>query len=136
MCALPAGCHDDSHPPGGCTVLAGFGRIERIVQVRGAYGIAFANDLSAEDAMAAADCALSVSGTATLHLVAHGVPAVVIYRVTPAGRLLSRALLVSPFIALPNLMAGERVLPEFLAGAADEEVIASEVLALLPGGAW
>ena len=37
---------------GGCTVLAGFGRIERIVQVRGAYGIAFANDLSAEDAMA------------------------------------------------------------------------------------
>lgn len=36
----------------GVDVLAGFGRIERIVQVRGAYGIAFANDLSADDAMA------------------------------------------------------------------------------------
>ena len=37
---------------GVCTWLAGFGRIERVVQVRGAYGIAFVNDLSAEDAMA------------------------------------------------------------------------------------
>jgi len=29
---------------------SGFGKIERIVQQRGAYGLAFANDLSAEDA--------------------------------------------------------------------------------------
>lgn len=87
-----------------------------------------------DDAMAAADAAIAVSGTATLHLVAHGTPAVVVYHASAAGRWLARVLLVSPYIALPNLLSGERVLPEFLAGPGDAAAIAAALLRLLPGG--
>jgi lipid-A-disaccharide synthase len=87
-----------------------------------------------DDAMAAADAAITVSGTATLHLAAHGTPAVVIYRTSAMGRALARLLVVSPFIALTNLLCGERVLPEFLAGPGDAAAIADACLRLLPGG--
>jgi lipid-A-disaccharide synthase len=87
-----------------------------------------------DDAMAAADAAITVSGTATLHLAAHGVPAVAIYRASAAGRALSRVLVCSPFIALPNLLAGERIQPEFIAGQRDVGAIANACLALMPGG--
>jgi lipid-A-disaccharide synthase len=87
-----------------------------------------------DDAMAAADAAITVSGTATLHLAAHGTPAVVIYRTSAMGRALASLLVVSPFIALPNLLSGERVLPEFLASPSDASAIASALLGLLPGG--
>jgi len=87
-----------------------------------------------DDAMAAADAAVTVSGTATLHLAAHGVPGVVVYRASAASRALSRLLLVSPWIALPNLLAGDEVLPEFLAGPGDGPRVGEALLRLLPGG--
>ena len=87
-----------------------------------------------DDAMAAADAAITVSGTATLHLAAHGTPAVVIYRASAMGRVLARLLVVSPFIALPNLLCAQRVLPEFLVGAGDGAKVADALLPLLPGG--
>ncbi len=87
-----------------------------------------------DDAMAAADAAISVSGTATLHLVAHGIPCVVVYRASAAGRLLSRLLLVCPWFALPNLLSGAQVVPEFLASPRDAPRIGDALLRLLPGG--
>jgi lipid-A-disaccharide synthase len=88
-----------------------------------------------DDAMAAADAAITVSGTATLHLAAHGTPAVVVYRASGAGRALAKLLVVAPFFSLPNLLCGERVQPEFLASPGDAGAIANACLALLPGGA-
>jgi len=88
----------------------------------------------ADDAMAAADAAITVSGTATLHLVAHGTPPVVIYRSVPAGGLLASALVVAPYFALPNLVAGEEFVPEMLAHPGDAQRIANALLGLLPGG--
>ena len=96
--------------------------------------LAIAPPSKSDDAMAAADAAITVSGTATLHLAAHGVPAVVIYSTSAMGRVLARLLVVSPFIALPNLLSGERVVPEFLARPGDETAIANALLRLLPGG--
>jgi lipid-A-disaccharide synthase len=87
-----------------------------------------------DDAMAAADAAITVSGTATLHLAFHGVPAVVVYRASAAGRALSRLLLTTPWIALPNLVACEEVLPEFVAGPRDVPRVVEALLSLLPGG--
>lgn len=101
---------------------------------RGPGGIAIAPPERSDDAMAAADAAVTVSGTATLHLVAHDTPAVVMYGVSTANRLLARLLLVSPFIALPNLLSGREILPEFLAGDGDEQRIANALLGLMPGG--
>jgi lipid-A-disaccharide synthase len=100
----------------------------------GSVTLAIAPPAKSDDAMAAADAAITVSGTATLHLAAHGVPAVAIYRASAMGRALARVLVVAPFFTLPNLLSGERVLPEFLAREGDEGDIANAALRLLPGG--
>lgn len=107
--------------------------VEHLLQ-GGPGGIVVAPPERSEDAMAAADAALTVSGTATLHLVAHDTPAVVIYRVSRANRMLASLLLVSPFIALPNLLSGREVLPEMLAGDDDHPQMANALLGIMPGG--
>ena len=56
-----------------------------------------------------------VSGTATLHLVAHGVPAVVLYRISAAFQVLTRVLLVAPFIAGQIAVEWELCTPAALA---------------------
>jgi lipid-A-disaccharide synthase len=101
---------------------------------RGPGGIVIAPPERSDDAMAEADAAISVSGTATLHLVANDTPAVVMYYASAANHLLAELLLVSPLIALPNLLSGREVLPEFLAGRGDESRIANALLGIMPGG--
>ena len=101
---------------------------------RGPGGIVIAPPEHSDDAMAEADAAITVSGTATLHLVAHDTPAVVMYRVSTFNRVLASMLLVSPYIALPNLLSGREILPEFLAADGDEQRIANAALGIMPGG--
>jgi lipid-A-disaccharide synthase len=106
-----------------------------IEAVRGrGVDVVIAPPAKGDDAMAAADAAITVSGTATLHLAAHGTPAVVIYRASAAARALARVLVVSPFFSLPNLLCGEQVQPEFLASPSDAGAIANACLAFMPGG--
>jgi lipid-A-disaccharide synthase len=75
-----------------------------------------------------------VSGTASLHLVHHGTPSVVCYRTSWRGIVLAKVLLVAPFIALPNLLCGREVFPEFLTDSDDGEALAQALLRVLPGG--
>jgi lipid-A-disaccharide synthase len=100
----------------------------------GGVDVRIAPPAQGDDAMAASDAAIAVSGTATLHLAHHGVPAVVVYHASPAGRALSKVLLVTPWFALPNLLACEEVVPEFLVGPGDGETVARALQPLLPGG--
>jgi lipid-A-disaccharide synthase len=61
-----------------------------------------------------ARAAFAVSGTVLVDLVHQRLPAVVIYKLS--GRVawtVYRPLIVAPFFALPNLVAGHEVLPEF-----------------------
>lgn len=66
-------------------------------------------------ALAAADVALVASGTATLEALLCKRPMVVAYRLGWMTALLLRTfrLMKAPFFAQPNLLAGERVVPEF-----------------------
>lgn len=80
-----------------------------------------------------ADVALSKSGTSTLDLVAHETPAVIAYVVPRGGRILAAGLLEAPFIALPNLLAGRELLPEFLVRPGDAGRVTERLLAFLPG---
>jgi lipid-A-disaccharide synthase len=60
----------------------------------------------------AAECAMMVSGSVSLELMARNTPAAVIYRV---GRFLyaaGKAMVKVPSITLPNLIAGETIFPE------------------------
>jgi lipid-A-disaccharide synthase len=81
--------------------------------------------------------ALTASGTATLEIALLGIPMVVAYRVAPLTGFLARRLLKVPFIAMPNILLDEAVVPEFLQQDVTAERFASEALGILenPGRA-
>jgi lipid-A-disaccharide synthase len=66
------------------------------------------------DALAAADCAIVASGTATVEAALLGTPMVVIYRVTPVSAFILRRMIRTPFIGMVNLIAGKQVVPELI----------------------
>lgn len=85
----------------------------------------------AREVLTAADVALVASGTATLETLLIKRPMVVAYRVAPlTAWLASRFIRVSRF-ALPNLLAGKDVVPEFIQQAATVNNIGPAVLSLL-----
>jgi lipid-A-disaccharide synthase len=72
-------------------------------------------DGGAREALAACDAALVASGTATLETLLSKRPMVVAYRLASATVFVARrlALVKSAFMALPNLLAGRALVPEF-----------------------
>ena len=80
-------------------------------------------DGQAREAIAAADVVLTASGTATLEAMLVGRPMVAAYRFSALTFLLIRSLgLVQvPYFSLPNLLAGQQLVPEYL----QSEVIGS-----------
>jgi len=85
-------------------------------------------------ALASCGAALVASGTATLECALLGVPMVVGYRLHPASYLLARRLVRVPHVALVNLVAGERVVPELVQHAFTAGRLAAHAERLLSGG--
>jgi lipid-A-disaccharide synthase len=83
------------------------------------------------DALAAADIALVGSGTATLETALFKTPMVITYRQSPITWAIMRRLLYLPYIGLPNILAGEMLVPELLQDAATPAALAAALLALL-----
>jgi len=81
----------------------------------------------------AADAALAKPGTATVEIAILGTPLVVAARVHPLTAFLGRRLIRVPSLTMPNLIAGETVVPEFVQDEADPEHIAAALMALLEG---
>lgn len=94
-------------------------------------------DGQAQTALIAADAALVASGTATLEALLCKRPMVVAYRVgaATAGVLRLFRLLKAPFIAQPNLLAGRRVVEEFVQGQVEPETLAAAIGRALDDGA-
>ncbi|MHC5036999.1 MAG: lipid-A-disaccharide synthase [Planctomycetota bacterium] len=84
--------------------------------------------------MAASHLALVCAGSATVELAYLGIPMVVLYKVPFPSYLLSLLLNRSPHIAMANLLAGKRVVPEFLTWRFQPQRIAEEALPLLEEG--
>lgn len=87
-------------------------------------------DGEARAAMGAADAVLLASGTATLEAMLVGRPMVVAYRLarlTAAVGRLFRLLKIQHF-ALPNLLAGEGIVPELMQEAATPEALAGAMI--------
>jgi lipid-A-disaccharide synthase len=78
--------------------------------------------------------ALVKSGTATLEAALAGTPMVVAYRTGALTWALARRLLRVPHVALPNLIAGEGIVPERLQSDASPERLAADLLTLLAEG--
>ncbi|MCX7960440.1 MAG: lipid-A-disaccharide synthase [Burkholderiales bacterium] len=83
------------------------------------------------EALAAADVALVASGTATLEAALFKTPLVITYRQSPITWALMRRMLYLPYIGLPNILAGEPLVPEFVQAQATPGALAEAVLALL-----
>jgi lipid-A-disaccharide synthase len=79
----------------------------------------------------AADLALVASGTATLETALLGRPMVIVYRMAPLTYTLARLLVRVPFIGMPNLIAGRKVVPELVQGEVTGEHIAAEAKRIL-----
>jgi len=73
------------------------------------------------------DMLVAASGTVTLQAALHGTPMVIIYKVSPISFMLGRALVRVPYIGLVNLVAGRKLVPEFVQNDARAENIASAV---------
>lgn len=90
-------------------------------------------DGASREALAAADCALTASGTATLEALLLKRPMVVAYRVHPFSYHLVKqlGLIKVPYIAMANLLAEQELAPEFIQDRCRPELLAPAVLGLL-----
>jgi lipid-A-disaccharide synthase len=86
------------------------------------------------DCLEACDVALVASGTATLEAALYKRPMVVSYRMPPLSAWIMRRKGYIPYVGLPNIMAGEYVVPELLQEAATPPALARAVLDLLGDG--
>ncbi|HLQ14113.1 MAG TPA: lipid-A-disaccharide synthase [Steroidobacteraceae bacterium] len=86
-------------------------------------------DGQARLALQAADAALLASGTASLEALLCRCPMVVAYRLRAATAFLLRALRMVrlPYFSLPNLLAGEKLVPEFFQGAVSGPALADSL---------
>lgn len=87
--------------------------------------------VSAEEATARATAALTKSGTTTLQLAIAGVPMVVAYRMSPITFRLAQRLVKVEHIALANLVAGRRLVPELVQSQVTPEALAEAAAPLL-----
>ncbi len=107
----------------------------------GADGLAAAPDalrfVSAEDGslLDACDVALVKPGTITVELMLRRTPMVVIGRVHPATAMIARQALKIDWLSMPNLIANEQIVPEFIQEAATEDRIAAALAPLFGGDA-
>jgi len=88
-----------------------------------------------DDALAAGDVVVTASGTATVQAALHERPMVVVYRLSPLTYWLGRRFVRLDTFAMPNLVAGRRIVPELIQDACTPEAVATEVVGYLTDGA-
>jgi lipid-A-disaccharide synthase len=81
-------------------------------------------DQGTHQALAACDAALIASGTATLEAALFKRPMVVAYKMAGLSYALMKGKAYLPWVALPNILAREFLVPEFLQHGASAEVLA------------
>lgn len=85
----------------------------------------------AHEAMAAADVVLATSGTASLEAALLKRPLVITYKVAPVTAFIHRRQSYLRWVGMPNILAGEFIVPEFLQEEATAENLAQAVTNLL-----
>jgi lipid-A-disaccharide synthase len=85
----------------------------------------------ARDVMAASTVLLTASGTATVEAMIIGVPMVVTYRSSRVNWWIAHLAVHTRWAAIPNILAGETVVPELLQERATPERLGDALLTLL-----
>jgi lipid-A-disaccharide synthase len=88
-----------------------------------------------DDVLASADIVITASGTATVQTALHGKPMVVVYRVSALTYRLGKPFLKLDTYAMPNLVAGRRIVPELIQDGFTPAHVADETVDLLTNAA-
>ena len=83
------------------------------------------------DCLSISDFALVASGTATLETAIMEKPFAVIYKMNLLNYLLYRPQVKAPYIGMANIIAGSKIVPEFIQFRATPERISGEVIKIL-----
>ncbi len=83
------------------------------------------------ESLAEAELVIASTGTVTLECAFFGVPTVAIYKTSWLTYHVAKQIIHVKFLAMPNLLAGEAIYPEFLQNTATADNIAREALDLL-----
>ena len=84
-----------------------------------------------DDVLAASDVAVTASGTATVQAALHGLPLVIVYRLSPLTYRLVRTFAHVDTVGMVNLIAGRRIAPELVQDAFTAEAVRDEVVRFL-----
>lgn len=88
------------------------------------------------NALQCCDAVITVSGTATLEVALMGIPMVIVYRLASLSYWIGRMLVKVPFIGLPNILLGRRIVREFIQDEANPENIVGEISSILENRAY
>ena len=83
------------------------------------------------EALAAADIALVASGTASLEAALFKTPMVIAYRMSAVSWALMRRMIRLPYVGLPNILANEALVPEYLQNRATPAALADALRDLM-----
>lgn len=88
-------------------------------------------DGHAREAMVASDAAILASGTVALECMLAKCPMVVGYKMKPFTFWLAKKLVKTPYVSLPNILAGKQIVPELLQDDCTPVNIANHITTLL-----
>jgi len=77
--------------------------------------------------LGASDFVFTASGTATLEAMFMRKPMVICYKMAPISYLIGSRLLKIPYIGLPNILAGEKIVPEYIQKEVKTTVLLDEL---------
>jgi len=95
-----------------------------------AAGLALARDRS-DDVLAWSDVVITASGTATVQAALHRRPMVVVYKLSPVSYAIGKPLVTVSMYAMPNLVAGRRIVTELIQEGCTPSAITRETVSLL-----
>jgi len=81
--------------------------------------------------LAGVSLVLAASGTVTLQTAVSGTPLVAMYKTSFISYILARLMIRIPYVAMPNVLAGERIIPELIQREVTGELIAEQAEKLL-----
>lgn len=82
------------------------------------------------DLMSVSDLVITASGTATLEAACLATPMIVVYKTSLSTWILGHILIKFPYVSLPNILAGKRIVPELLQFRATSNRLANLTLSL------
>lgn len=107
------------------------GQIHHLMEEAGQADLITVTVGSSHSLMQRACCAVIASGTATLEAAYYGLPYCLVYRLAPLSYMAAKVLVKIEHIGLVNILAGEKIVDEFIQAEAEPTVVSAALRELL-----